>query len=180
MTMPRQKTAEQEAFWTALRTMSQATTTLRDRRKKSRGVHSTEELVAVSPEPVLARSPSKIRIQVPGHDLGKATTIDEFQATLKVVRRLTTLSEETEGQIVCLRKQECPQCAHSCDSLQAIWTRNGKRPPEVVSIDKSLEDVLLDLPVMILLDEDMHEGEVKGYHKVMMGDTSFLLRRNGE
>jgi hypothetical protein len=179
----------QEAFDRVLQQAQDAVGVMRSRRKGHRGIHSTEELVAISrfgdmgqrnptppPEPFGRRRPSKVRIAVP-----EGAT--EFTSTLAVARRLSTLSDETEGEIICMlstgQQGRCPEC-QKCQNLKDIWTRTGKTSPPIIT-GEALVTVLERLPIMVIIeDTDIEDGAIPGYHKVTLGETCFLLRRNGE
>ena len=181
------RASAQENFAHMLKKTRSAVNLLRNQRKGDRGVHDTQELLAVSRFGEASRSAtlqgvpgkrqSRVQITIP-------TGSTEFRSTVAVARRLASLSEET-GEIVCMRVQgeesHCLDCRRKCDNLKSIWQRAGKESPEVRVERGPLKEVLESRPVLILIDNGgIPEGSIPGYHKVTLNETCFLLRMNGE
>jgi hypothetical protein len=119
-------------------------------------------------------TPPPLQVSVTG-------TGSDFDSILMLMRRLRQLSDEV-GEIVCVDENMDFSNGHgrtTATGFLSFWTRAGKEPPPVRYTNESLEQVLDEQPIAILLDPSKAPEEVSGYIRAVLDDphVCVLLRR---
>lgn len=199
----------QEAFYAALRQSAQTVTDLKRSRLKGTAElpalqidkegqaqiaaaiaaeEANKAMESASPEQAQEkrsrwrrrRSTSKIHITIP--KVHKRQKTSEFEATMALVKRLSTLGSEDEaGEIICLSsgiKDHPSNSGFSCSGIQSFWTRAGRDAPPVMYSEETLQEVLPRRPVAIFVDPAVVPDEVPGYIRAIMTEplVCMLLR----
>lgn len=165
----------QESFYTALKQMSQAVTSIRNLRVQTEDRHQLEksDLHGVTDQYTAVRASSKIRIPIaPGQT--------EFESTVKAIDQLLGLGSEM-GAVVCMKNDCSKPSSADCSSIQSFWVRKGKQPPQILCYRGTLEEALATQPVAVLVNPDMlHDEHVPGYIRIDMSQPFMTLLIRGK